>query len=225
MVGEEAAIALAMAASTKISTVISDSKSAILNFSRWQISQEASAILTSGFDPEKRTAKIHLIWAPAYSGLAGYESAHDTARGFTDRADVNLDEGFVLLSGRGRLVSYSDITKHYRLARARFPPAHPSLTKRQSVVWRLLQTNSYTSPVVYSYCYPGRYSSEGHRCQERADLAHMLWQCPQASALGRNINNSEQWETLLRSSDPEDQLWAVQLAEDAARAQGLMADA
>lgn len=30
--------------------------------------------------------------------------------------------------------------------------------------------------------------------------------------------NSEQWEAVLLSSRPEDQLWAVQLAEDAARA-------
>ncbi|XP_049269017.1 uncharacterized protein LOC119382266 [Rhipicephalus sanguineus] len=45
----------------------------------------------------------------------------------------------------------------------------------------------------------------------------------QASLQGRNINNDEQWEALLLSSYPEEQLWAVQLAENAARTQGLLA--
>lgn len=224
VVGEEVAIALAMVASTKIKTIISDSKSAILNFSRGHISREASAILISGLHLENRTGKINLIWTPAHSGLAGNESAHEAARGFTDRADGPSDAELVPMSGRDRLLWYSDIIGHYRLGRARFPPAHPSLSKRHSVVWRLLQTHSYPNPLVYSYCYPGRYSPQCHRCQERADLAHMLWQCPQAITNGRTITNSEQWETVLLSSSPEDQLWAVQLAEDAARAQGLTAD-
>ncbi|KAM7315714.1 hypothetical protein ISCGN_005497 [Ixodes scapularis] len=42
---------------------------------------------------------------------------------------------------------------------------------------------------------------------------------------GRRITQAEQWETVLLSSDPADQNWVIQLAEDAARAQGLLADA
>ena len=117
---------------------------------------------------------------------------------------------------------------HYKslsTGRARFPPAHPSLNKRQSVVWRLLQTNSYPNPVTYSYCYPGQYSDKCHKCRDRADLANILWACPQATTPGRRITQVEQWETVLLSSDPADQIWAIQLAEDAARAQGLLADA
>lgn len=60
-VGEEAAVDLAMVASTRIRAVIRASKSAILHFSREQISQKASAILISAFDPELRTNKMELI--------------------------------------------------------------------------------------------------------------------------------------------------------------------
>ncbi|KAG0415598.1 hypothetical protein HPB47_007214 [Ixodes persulcatus] len=114
-VGEEAAIALAMTASTKI--------------------KYESAILKSGFRNDARTGKIYLIWAPAHSGLAGNECAHNAARGFTDRADIDPNTTF----------------------------------------------------------------------------AH-------------SITQVEQWETVLLSSDPADQNWAIQLAEATARAQGLLAD-
>lgn len=52
----------------------------------------------------------------------------------------------------------------------------------------------------------------------------MLRQCSQATTNGRTITSSEQWEQVLFSSSEEDQLWAAQLAEDAARAQALTAD-
>ncbi|XP_042147436.1 uncharacterized protein LOC121836568 [Ixodes scapularis] len=226
--GEETAIALAMTASTKIKYVVSDSKSAILDYARGRISPEASAIVKSGFRNDARTGKIYLIWAPAHSDLAGNECTHDAARGFTDRADIDPNTTFahsLRCSGKDRLVSYRDITNHYRMGQGRFPPAHSSQNKRQSVVWRLLQTNSHLNPVTYSYCYSGQYSYKSHKCKERADLAHTLWACPQAVAPGRRITQVEQWETVLLSSDPADQNWAIQLAEDAARAQGLLADA
>lgn len=197
----------------------------IINYARGRISPEASAILRIGLNNIQRSGKICLIWAPAHSGLAGNECAHDAARGFSDRAGDDNNAHSLRCSGRDRLVSYRDITNHYRLERTRFPPAHPTLSKWQSVAWRLLQTNSYPNPVAYSHCYPGQYSDKCHRCKDRADLAHMLWACPQATTLGRNIATVEQWETVLLSSDPADQVWAIQLAEDAARAQGLLADA
>lgn len=48
-VGEEAAIALAMTASDKYKFLVSDSKSALLNFSRGCVSSEALKILLAGF--------------------------------------------------------------------------------------------------------------------------------------------------------------------------------
>ncbi|EEC00602.1 hypothetical protein IscW_ISCW001773 [Ixodes scapularis] len=93
-VGEEAAIALAMTASTKIKYVVTYSKSAILNHARGRISPEASAILKSGLRNDARTGKIYLIWAPAHTGLAENECALDAARGFNDRADIDPNTTF-----------------------------------------------------------------------------------------------------------------------------------
>lgn len=107
------------------SLLIKTSKSAILNFSRGQISEEVSVPLTFGFDPEKRTGKfwtansgpliLDLIWTAALFGMARSESAHNAACGFTDLAHVNLDGGFISLSGRNRVVSYTDIPNHCQL--------------------------------------------------------------------------------------------------------------
>ncbi|KAG0416839.1 hypothetical protein HPB47_006092 [Ixodes persulcatus] len=45
------------------------------------------------------------------------------------------------------------------------------------------------------------------------------------TTFAHSITQVEQWQTVLLSSDPADQNWAIQLAEHAARAQGLFADA
>lgn len=107
---------------------------------------EVFAILISGVHPKNRTEKINLIWIPAGPGLAGNESAHDVAQGFTDRADCPSDAGVVLALSRDKLVLYSNIARHYCLAWSLCP-----------VVWQLLQTPSYPSQLAYSYCYQGRY--------------------------------------------------------------------
>ncbi|XP_075539316.1 uncharacterized protein LOC142574002 [Dermacentor variabilis] len=212
-IGEESAIALAIA-STSAKIIVSDSKVAVMNFARGRISPEASRILQTCRD----SRKIEIIWAPAHASLAGNEAAHELARGLTFRAG-GLAEGF---TGRDRLVCYREITQHYRLGRVKYPPADASLNKSQASTWRRLQTNSFPSPVSCSLYYPGQYSSQCKRCKARANLNHILWECPQAPSEGR-IKSLEQWETLLLSSDPEIQLKTVQLAEIAARVQGLLA--
>ncbi|XP_072142989.1 uncharacterized protein [Dermacentor andersoni] len=58
---------------------------------------------------------------------------------------------------------------------------------------------------------------------ERADLDHISWACPRAPRQGRKIKGRKQWETVRLTSAPEDQLMAVQQAEDAVRARGLLA--
>lgn len=122
------------------------------------------------------------------------------------------------------MVSYKEITDYYRLGRARYPPAHPALTRKQAVAWRLLQTNMYPNPVACSRFYPGQYNDQCKLCKGRADLPHILWACSKAAPFeGRKIQNRQQWETLLLSSDQQDQVWAVQLAEAAAETQGISA--
>lgn len=223
-VAEEAAIAMAMA-SSKAKFIVSDSKTAIRNFAKGRVSSEALRILV-GFKGQR---KVQIVWAPAHSSLPGNENAHDAARGVAKRAN-HVDETSVHFSragmGRDRMVSYSDIINHYRLERAKYPPAHRTLNKWQSVAWRLLQTNTFPNPVMYGHCYPGLYTSECKLCTGRADLRHIIWACPQKkSPLGDSllIKTEEQWETTLRSSDPDVQIRVVRMAEDAAGAQGLPA--
>lgn len=234
-VGEEVAIALAMVASSKTKVIVSDSKSAILNYARGCISPEAFRILKSGLTME-RDGRIQLIWAPAHSGLAGNECAHDAARGFTDRADVetpDTEAHSIRRSGRDRLVFYRDIVDHYRLERAKYPAPDKTLSKWQSVAWRRLQTDCFPNPVAYSRCYPGTYSDKCKACGDRADLHHMVWSCPlrrndpPSSKAGQpaiSISSKEQWETALLSSDPGIQTRLVQMATTAARDQGLLTD-
>ncbi|XP_070389211.1 uncharacterized protein [Dermacentor albipictus] len=213
-VAEESAIALAMA-STLATIIVSDSKTAILNYAKGRISPESQRILANF----RRERVVHIIWAPAHSSLPGNEAADTVARGLTNRA---TGAPRLRLTG-DRMVGYREITNHYRLGRVRFPPAHPSLDKQQAVAWRLLQTNTYPNPVSYNHNYPVQCSANCKLCQERADLDHIIWACPRAPRQGRKIQDRKQWETVLLSSAPEDQLLAVQQAEDAARAQGLLA--
>ncbi|KAG0421412.1 hypothetical protein HPB47_002672 [Ixodes persulcatus] len=232
-VGEEAAIALAMTSSSRIKFIVSDSKPAILNYTRGRISSEALKILRTGLHGD-RVRGVLIVWAPAHSGLPGNENAHDAARGLTDRADVTniFDAHSFRRSDRDRLVAYRDVINHYRLGRAKYPAADRTLSKWQAVAWRLLQTNTFPNTVAYSRCYPGLYSSACKHCGDRADLQHMVWACPfkkhrndtnRAQNLMLNIRTSEQWETVLLSSDPREQVRLVQMAEAAAKEQELLA--
>lgn len=72
------------------------------------------------------------IWVPVHSGVVRNECAHDAARGFVERADVetsNKDAHSIRRSGRDRLVHYRDIIDHYRLERARYPAPDRTLSK------------------------------------------------------------------------------------------------
>lgn len=220
---EEAAIALALA-STHAKFIVSDSKSAIRNFTRGRISPEAHHIL-KGFTGTKLRG-VQIVWAPAHSALPGNDNAHEAARGLSYRDCLETPELSLRLGGRDRMVAYREIITHYRLGRIKYPAPHSTLNSWQSVAWRLLQSNSFPSPLTYSYCYPGLYDNTCKLCSERADLAHILWACPlkdTSKPPAINIATPEQWETVLLSSDPDVQLRAVQMAEDAARTQGLLA--
>ncbi|XP_077539808.1 uncharacterized protein LOC144152414 [Haemaphysalis longicornis] len=223
--GEEAAIALALA-STRARYIISDSKTAIRNFSRGRISAEALKIM-NGYRGE-RLRRVQLIWAPGHTALPGNEDAHNLARGLTGRASArSTTEQPSPRNGSKRMVTYREIIDHYRLGRLKYPEAHKTLHKKQSVAWRLLQTGMYPNPVLYNHYYPDLHSDRCKNCTGRADLKHMLWACPAITSTDkarRMISTPEQWETILLSSDAESQSWAVRMAEAAAKEQGLLAD-
>lgn len=222
-VAEEAAIALAIA-STEAKIIVSDSKTAIRNFLAGRISLPAAKILSTFIGD--RCRHVRLVWTPAHSSLPGNELAHEAARDFGNQADLDGDIGPTFTGSRDRLATYREITHHYRLSRLKYPAPHSSLNRWQSVAWRRIQSNTFPNPVLYNRYYPDTYSDRCKWCADKATLQHIIWACPQkprSPNRALNIRTQEQWEAALLSSHPDVQQLLVQLAEDAARAHGLMA--
>lgn len=104
---EETAIALALAHS-QASTILSDSQMAINNFAKGRITNTSIKLLSATkFSPNYS----ELIWVPAH-------------RGFFDRAVVECG---VLYPTKNSMITYHDLTNHFKLKRRTFPPPHKSL--------------------------------------------------------------------------------------------------
>ncbi|KAH8035544.1 hypothetical protein HPB51_006300 [Rhipicephalus microplus] len=178
---DEAAVALAPA-STKAEVVISDSKTAVKNYAKGRISPEALIILAN-FSDERL---VHIIRAPGHSSLPGNEIAHDPTRELTGRTGAARNPR----TERDRMISYGKITKHYKLGRVRFPPAHASLNMQQATTWRLLQTNTFPNPLTFHYIYPETYSDLSQSSSKEDEVAPTpqsrgrstkTWRCPSCS--------------------------------------------
>ncbi|KAG0410905.1 hypothetical protein HPB47_011969 [Ixodes persulcatus] len=172
--------------------------------------------------------RVRLVWTPAHVLLPGNEEAHDAARELTIPAGTTSG-ALIASSGRDRLVTFRDIPDHYTDRRARFPSAHHSLYKRQSTVWRRLQTNTYPCPALLNRWYPDRYTGACKLCGQRANLRHMVCECSNidrgacTNKLLTQLRDEDSWETTLLSSDPRVQEDLVRLAEDAVGVQGILA--
>lgn len=236
---EEIAIALAIS-QTEADVIVSDSQAAVRNFANGRISPEALRILMAGTKSQEKD--VYLIWTPAHTSTSPGDSnnnkvAHDVARGLTDRVTADNTAGTLASpenedgeewEWKDRMTRFNDITQHYKLQRCIFPPPHQKLSKKQSVEWRQLQTRTYPNPAISHLIYPDMCKTDKCKnCGSRANLEHMLWECR-----GITNNNGDaasrdrlrvRWETVLLSSALDDQLWAVQRAEEAARAQELLA--
>lgn len=171
---EEAAIALALATTPRPRTIISDSKAAILNYAKGYVSTPAQAILRT-LKAQPLESAVSLVWTPAHSGLCGNELAHSTARGFTTRAEGAQLRTAEIRSARDSLVTFHDITSHFRLTRRIYPPAAPVLSREESIMWRQLQTHSFPCPLILSHIYPPLYTPNCSFCEQRATLSHILW--------------------------------------------------
>ncbi|KAG0429942.1 hypothetical protein HPB47_023151 [Ixodes persulcatus] len=223
---EEVAVALALSM-PGVRAIVCDSQSAVRNFAKGRVSPKTLRVLRGAtcFGGRER---VRLVWTPAHASLPGNEEAHDAARGLTVRAGTTSGAP-VASSGRDRLVTFRDILDHYTDGRRRFPPAHHSLNKRQSTVWRRLQTNTYPCPALLNGWYPDRYTGACKLCGQRANLKHMVWECNNidrgacANELLTQLRDEKSWETTLLSSEPRVQEDLVRLAEDAAGVQGILA--
>ncbi|KAG0434571.1 hypothetical protein HPB47_019010 [Ixodes persulcatus] len=132
-----------------------------------------------------------LLWTPAHAGLEGNEAAHEQARGYTIRA-------------RPTLLKKPILTTHYLLSRQVYPQTDQSLTREQAHSWRQLQTGTFLTPL----------SSPRSSPHYKATLPHIIWACPQDPF--PSIPSHDEWETSLRSSDPEVQSALVERAKEVA---------
>lgn len=205
---EEAAIALAIV-NTEARYVLSDSKTAILNFARGRVHVPAFCILDSPAATPPR--QVELIWVPAHCGNPGNEAANLLARGSLNRAPAASDLGFT----KDRAHTFNELTQAYRAARQLYPPPHKSLSNRQATLWRQLQTHTLPSPLILSHYHPLFLTSACTLCPEpHASAIHILSHCPAdppPRAL-EHLKTWEDWETLLRSEDPVEQTMAADRA-------------
>lgn len=185
---EEAAIALAIS-STTATLIFSDSKTAIRNFAKGQIHTPAFRLLSAN---PATPRPIQIIWVPAHAGHPGNEAAHTIARAYVDRAGRTLEPG----CARDRMVSYHEISLHYREQRLYYPPPDKSLTKLEQVTWRQLQSRTFLSPAHLAIIHPGLFSPECTLCDApKADFHHILYKCSELQPPSELLlTDLERWE-------------------------------
>lgn len=127
-------------------TIISDSKWAILNFLYARVSPATLSVLLEAQNIRSRS--FTLVWAPAHTALPGNSAAHEAAWALVYRGLDGAANDSEIFTLRDRLHTYGDILAHYRLERAIFPPPHPSLSRSLAVIYRQLQTRSFPTPAI-----------------------------------------------------------------------------
>lgn len=228
------AIALAVLhGGTEDSLIISDSKSAIRNYTKGWVSADVARMLNAraGDFVSGTIMNKSLKWFPAHVGELGTkkdnsrdnnnnntngrkhtgippnhnERAHLVARqltrrdAFTQRAAavvVRDPSGGVTNTtqiaadgarGHGDAdrdieefpASYREVLDHYKRGRMKYPQPHGRLDRSQAVDLRRLQTGTFTNPYHLHRLWPALHPSPGCPwCEhERADMAHILWEC------------------------------------------------
>lgn len=223
---EEMAIALAMVDPT-CTTVLSDSRTAVLRYATNTVSASAVRVLSATHPP---TTPVTLRWFPAHAGPlhtgAGLANRNETAdaaaRALTLRAaDDDATSTSVERAATPEcapITRYGDILAWHRHNRRTRPPPHPRLSRKEAVLYRQLQTGSLLTPVLGVHVCPEIYQSDVCRVCEsaRATMAHILWDCelhPHEAAtqtqLPPNITEG------MISSTYDSQLRAVQQVEAA----------
>lgn len=205
---EEAAIALALTCRPlQVSTVLSDSLTAINNYSRMTVGRVAHEIL-----PPHRGGRVYLRWFPAHVGRLQRgtpnrnEDADTIARELAHRATAygpSTTDGDAVASRDDHendfspITGYSDVLEWYRARRRKMARPHRSLTREEEVHLRQLQTGSVLTPALAHHVCPGLYPS--NMCSVCgvviADLPHVLWGCDEHERRGHPRTIPE-WVTL-----------------------------
>ncbi|XP_075741347.1 uncharacterized protein LOC142790293 [Rhipicephalus microplus] len=180
---EEAAIALALNDTPQVTTILSDSRTAIANFGRGSIGTPAASLL-----PRSKSTTTHLRWFPAHVGaIPGgaanrNERADAVARELAHRAappprPSGAEEA--VPPDSDPLLDYGSILQWYREGRRTLPGPHPRLGRREGVLLRQIQTGTVLTPALARHVCPGLYESA--KCsicaRELATLTHVLWGC------------------------------------------------
>ncbi|KAH7974245.1 hypothetical protein HPB49_012635 [Dermacentor silvarum] len=211
---EEAAIALALS-QTQVEVIVTDSQQACRNFASGRIHATTLKIINQ----KPPTRSVIIIWAPAHHGIPGNEVTNHVARDLTHRADAEESEP----ERMHPLVSYQDITQHYKLTRRTYAPPHKSLPREQERFLRALQVNTFPHPTRNHLIAPTQFSPQCRFCAEPGSLRHIVGGCREAPLNHPNpYHTNELWERALASSNLEDQQRLIARAQDAARAQGIM---
>ncbi|XP_072142095.1 uncharacterized protein [Dermacentor andersoni] len=210
----EAAVALVAAEGYRTRrslTILTDSQTACQNYMLGRIGNRALRILRSEDhntqDPEKEQPIRHtIVWAPGHTDVEGNREVDRVARGYTPVPR-----------------EYSAILNHYKGSRKRYPPPHSSLTREDSVAWRLLQTSAYPNLNTLSKIQPTQYTDKCPWCQETPTLYHITWACQKTNAAPIIPNPSaEQWEGMLSSDRQDVQLGLIRQAQLAAASSGAL---
>ncbi|KAG0423072.1 hypothetical protein HPB47_001125 [Ixodes persulcatus] len=173
---EEVAIALTTL-DPDCHTIVSDSRTAISNYIKGRISQQALRILHQS--PHSTENQITLVWFPAHAGdvhphLSNLnEVAHSLARGLVNRAGDSAGAP----AERDRLTSYNDLTKSFYLERKTFPTPHHKLNRAQATTLHLLQTNTWHAALRSSHLDDQLWATQ-QACEaaKRQDLDVPTWE-------------------------------------------------
>ncbi|XP_077553170.1 uncharacterized protein LOC144167913 [Haemaphysalis longicornis] len=178
---EELATALALT-NPRCSTVISDSRSAIMNYATDRVSP-CGVRVCGALQPRQTPATLK--WLPAHVGPVSTcdnrnEGADRAARALTSRgASPDLPPMEMEDDEATPHTSYKGTLEWYRGNRQVFWPPHHKLTRREAVTLRQLQTCAMWDPVIAKHVFPDVYPSD--MCavcrKDRATMAHTLWNC------------------------------------------------
>ncbi|KAM7302997.1 hypothetical protein ISCGN_018505 [Ixodes scapularis] len=216
---EERAVARAILSTSTLSSsttthILTDSQTACRHFLYNTLHPFTASLLDSFLSSTSHT--FRLVWVPGHADIPGNERAHALARELSHRAP---GEDFATIPPAP--FSYSTHLAELRLARQHYPPPQPSLTRRQGVLWRQLQTNTFPTPLFYSYVYPSRGPPECPHCGDRPTLLHMVWQCQAIPSVLPLPNPSPtSWEERLTDDTATGQQWLVERAESVAATYG-----